>query len=255
MKTRLVNLFFIFCGLFAICSAIFICADALDDREEESTNLFFQYYSIEPESILKELNSGKSEVFTPIAEEAISTLNTEQSPILWTQDDYFHIVNAVFQFARNDNLTNGWQIHKMSFSADCEGFEDGYYNGYFRFFKVVKTNEQESRIERIVNIDSHKKIVVITENKHYPILADWPGIGLDNKFISAGEALQIAEKNGGEEKRLSANNTCYVDLFFRYGLGWWRKDWWWEVWYRRDGMNMNMLFSIDINPHTGKIRP
>jgi len=255
MKTRLINLFYVFCGLFALCSAIFICGDALDDRDEEMTNLFFQYYRIEPESILEELNAGKANVFYPVIEEPPSSPLEQQPSVLWTQDDYFLIINALFQFARDDTLTNGWQLHKMNFSSDCERFEDGYYDGKFRFFKVVKTHEQEFRVERIVDIDLPDKVILIVENKFYPILADWSGIDLDEYFLSAGESLQIAEKNGGDQKRLSANNACYVDLFFNYRVGWRRKGWWWEVRYRLNDNNMPTLFSVDINPLTGEIRP
>jgi hypothetical protein len=237
------------------CFGVLALLESISDRRETKTNLFFHCYTIEPESMIEALNTGKVDVFSLVAEEPPSIPVEQQSAVLWTQDDYVRIVNALFQFTQNDDLANGWQLESMNFSSDCESFGEGFYDGNFHFFKVVKTDERESRIERIVNIDPLNKVVLITENEYSPILADWSGINLDKNLISASEALQIAEDNGGEEERLSANNACYVDLHFNYGVGWWEKDWWWDVWYRRSDKDLTMLLSLVINPHTGKIRP
>ena len=243
------------CLMCAACFGVLVLLESVSDKRETKTNLFFHYYIIEPESMLEALNAGKVEMFSPVAEEPPSIPLQQQSPVLWTQGDYVRIVNALFQFARDDTLSNGWELENMDFSSDCESFDGGFYNGNFHFFKVVKTHERESRIERIVNIDTLNKVALITENEYYPILVDWSGINLDKNLLSASEALQIAENNGGEEERLSANNACYLDLIFTYGVGWWERDWWWKVWYRQSDKNLTMLFSVDINPHTGEIRP
>lgn len=93
-----------------------------------------------------------------------------------------------------------------------------------------------------MDIDLSDRVILITENEFYPVLADWSGIDLGENFLSANEALHIAEKIGGDEKRLSVNNACYVDLFFNYRVIWRRKGWWWEVRYHPNDKNMTMLF-------------
>jgi hypothetical protein len=238
-----------------IAFGILVLLDSLFDTRETKTNLFFHYYSIEPESLLAELNTGKVDVFSPIAEEPPSVPPEKQLSVLWTQDDYFRVVNALFQFARDDTLHSGWQLEDMHFSSDCE--DNGFYNGNFHFFKVLKTDERESRIERIINIDPPNKVILITENEYYPILTNWSGITLDETLLSADEALPKAENAGGKEKRLSVQNACYISLLLNQDVGFWNNDWWWWAHYSRtdDEGRLTTLFSVDINPYTGEIRP
>jgi len=243
------------CLMFVACFGVLVLLESASDKRETKTNLFFHYYTIEPETMLEALDAGKVDVFSPIADEPPSIPPEQQTSVFWTQDDYIRIANALFQFARDDTLDNGWEIENMDFSSDCENFNRGFYNGNFHFFKVVKTGKLESRLERIVNIDPLNKVILITENEYSPVLANWTGIKLDKSLIPATDALQIAENNGGEKERLSVNNACYVDLIFTYGVGWWEQDWWWKVWYRRNDSDLTMLLSIDINQRTGKIRP
>jgi len=240
-------------ALVFLCStiALLILLDAVSDKREESTNLFYHYYSIEPVSLLEALEAGNINVFSPIAEEPPFIPPDQQVPVSWTQEDYFRIVNALFQFAWGDTDTlEGWQLNSMDFDLGCEKIDIGLQDGNFRFFKIAKTNERESRIVRIVNIDPRSKFVFIAENEYYPILADWSAVDLGQKLLSAEEILQIAEGAGGQEKRLSVKNACDISLLISPDSA--SYEGWWITYSRRD--NRTTLFHLDIDPLTGEIR-
>ena len=247
---RLNPVIFILLAFVALCLALTL-PDALSDKKEERTNLFYHYYSIEPSSLVEALNTGDINVFSPIDEEPPSIPLDQQISVAWTQEDYFRIANALFQFIwGNTDTLEGWQINSMDFDLGCEAISDGFQNGNFRFFKIKKTDERESRIERIVNIDPGSKFVFITENEYSPRLVDWSAIDLGQSLPSAEDILQIAEKAGGQEKRFSVKNACSISLWIYPSAA--RYNGWEVYYYRRD--DGTTLFHVEIDPITGKIR-
>ena len=236
-----------------LCSAmaLLILLDAVSDKREESTNLFYHYYSIEPASLLEALEAGNVNVFSPIAEEPPFIPPDQQVPVPWTQDDYFRIANALFQFIWGETDTlKSWQLKSMDFHLGCEEVGIGFQDGNFIFFRIAKTDERKSRIVRIVNIDPRSKFVFITENEYYPILADWSAVDLGQNLLSAEEILQIAEGAGGQEKRLSVKDACDISLLLSPDSA--SYEGWWITYSRRD--DRTTLFHLDIDPVTGEIR-
>jgi hypothetical protein len=234
----------------ALCGALFIWADIDERRIEEKTNLFYHNYTIEPESLLGELEAENVNVFSAVDEAPPLIPPNQQIPVPWMQDDYLHIANALFQFVWGDaDTVKGWQLNSMNFALGCEEVNIGFQDGNFRFFKIKKTNEGESRIERIVNIDPRSKVVAVTENKSYPVWADWSAIDLEQNLLSAEEILQIAENAGGLEKRLSVENACDISLLLSPDSASYNG---WTVSYSRrdDGTT---FFYVEVDPITGEI--
>ena len=66
-------------------------------------------------------------------------------------------------------------------------------------------------------------------------------------MISAAEALQIAELNGGRNARLANGNECNVYLMFPTGL---QPGKWLVYYYANDAFTK--LFEIFIDPVTGE---
>jgi len=239
--------FVVLCG----AMTLLILLDAVSDKKEERTNLFYHYYSIEPASLLEALEAGNINVFSPVDEEPPLVPSNQQIPVPWTQEDYFRIANALSQFVWGDTDTlEGWQLNSMDFALGCGKVGIGFQDGNFRLFKNVKTDERESRIVRIVNIDPRSKVVFITENEYYPILADWSAIDLGQNLLSAEEILQIAENVGGQEKRLSVKNACDISLLLSPDSA--SYEGWWVTYTRKD--DGTTLFHVDIDPVTGAIR-
>lgn len=246
-------------SLFLICVACFgilALLESVSDRREDKTNNFNQLYSIEPASLLDDIAQGKIDVFIPIDEEPPWPAPDQQIPVPWTQEDYLHIANALFEVIWNDTL-DGWQLYAAFFNLDCTQHDIGFQSGIFIFFKNVEINGNKSRIERIVNIDPRDKTVDVAENRYFPRLADWTSMPLNENLLSAEEALQRAENAGGKEKRLSVMNACYISLTFHHDYGWWNRKLWWVVGYSQIGDNGHptRLFTVDISPYTGELRP
>jgi hypothetical protein len=244
------------CLICAACFGVLVLLESASDRREEKTNIFNQLYSIEPKSLLGDIAQGKEDIFIPIEEEPPWPAPDQQIPVPWMQEDYLHISNALFEFVWNDSL-DGWQLYVLFFNLDCTQHDFGFQSGIFYFFKDVEINGNESRIERLVNIDPRNKTVGVTENKYYPRLTDWTSIPLNESILSAEEALQRAENAGGKEKRLFVTNACEISLTFHHDHGWWNNKLWWDVGYSQldDEGRSTTLFAVDIDPYTGELRP
>ncbi len=229
----------------ALFGAVLSCSF---NEGEERTNLFHHYYSIEPDTLLDMLESGNTSVFSPISEEPSLIPSGQQIPVTWTQEDYFNIANALFEFVWNDNL-DGWQLNSMHFALGCAKYHVGLQDGNFRFFKNIEKNGRVSRIVRIVNIDPRNKFIFVTENEYSPNLVNWSSIRFEHNQPSADEILQIADNAGGQEKRLSVENACDISMLLSPDYASYNG---WEVNYTRrdDGTSM---FRVQIDPYTGEI--
>lgn len=136
----------------------------------------------------------------------------------------------------------------MDFRLACSQIQNGFQNGQLRFFSVVEDNDQESRLERFIDIDPRHNFVHVSETKYSPKLIDSKTIDIAQLKISADRALQIAESNGGEEKRASVKNACSISLLLTLDR---RDRWQWRVYYSRHD-DRTLFFDIQIDPHTGE---
>jgi len=143
----------------------------------------------------------------------------------------------------------GWQLNSMDFRSGCSKIQNGFQNGRFYFFKAVKEKEQESRIIRFIDIDPRGNFVHIKEWEFYPSLVNLEVIDLATLNISADLALQIAESNGGAEKRQSVGNACEIALVLSPSPA---SDKGWIAIYTRSD-DRTSFFEIEIDPITGEI--
>lgn len=217
-------------------------------KTEEQTNLYSLYYTIEPTSLLKSLQRGEA-AFTPVSQKPELIPFDQQVTVNWHQADYFYIANALYEGVLGKTLL-GWQLSGMDFRLDCSRVQNGFQNGRFGFFSVEKDDDQESRLERFIDIDPRHNFVHVSETKYSPKLIDLKSIDLTQIKISADYALQIAESNGGEEKRASVKNACSISLLLTLD----RTDrWQWRVYYARSD-DRTLFFDILIDPYTGEAR-
>lgn len=216
-------------------------------KTEEQTNLFSQYYTIEPSSLLEALQHGEV-AFTPVSQRPELLPFDQQTIVNWQQANYFFIANALYEDVLGKTL-QGWQLSGMDFRLACSQIQNGAQNGRFRFFSVVEDSGQETRLERFIDIDPSHNFVHVSETKYSPKLIDLKSIDLTQIKISADRALQIAESNGGEEKRASVNNACNISMLLTLD----RTDrWQWRVYYARSD-DRTLFFDILIDPYTGEI--
>lgn len=217
-------------------------------QTEEQTTLFDQYYTIEPTSLMNSLKKGDTNAFTPVSEEPELLPVGQQIPVDWLQADYFYIANALYDSILKKSL-QGWQLQGMDFQLGCSKIQNGFQNGRFYFFKVVKEKEQESRISRFIDIDPRGNFVHVKEWEYYPKLVNLKMIDMMELKISAEHALQIAESNGGAEKRQLVGNACNISLVLYPNSASYRG---WGVIYSRSD-DRTSFFHIQIDPITGEI--
>jgi len=217
-------------------------------QTEEQTTLFDQYYTIDPTSLMVSLKNGDMNAFTPVSDDLELLPVDQQLPVDWLQADYFYIANTLYDSVLGKTLQS-WQLSSMDFSSRCSYIHNGFQNGRFEFFKVVKEKEQESRIIRFIDIDPRGNFIYVKEQKYYPNLVNLEAIDLIQLKISADRAFQIAESNGGEEKRQSVGNACNISLVLSPGPANKRG---WKVSYTRSD-NGIPLFRVEIDPITGEV--
>jgi hypothetical protein len=137
----------------------------------------------------------------------------------------------------------------MDFSATCKAIESGFQNGRFDFFKVVNENGIQSLRSRFIDIDTRGNFIYVKELKYSPASGSREVIDLKGLKVSAEQAFEIAESNGGKEKRLLAENACRVSVVLSPNSAGYRG---WEVIYTSTDTG-DFLFRIQVDPYTSEI--
>jgi hypothetical protein len=238
----------------ASCFGVLVLLESVTDRRGEQTNLFSQYYTIEPASLMDSLKQGKM-AFTPVSQRPELIPFNESVTVSWHQADYFYVANTLYEGVLGKSL-QGWQLSSMSYSLACSQIQNGFQNGRFMFFNVVKENNQEASLTRFIDIDLRFNFAHVSEEQYSPKV-DWTPIPINENILSAEEALQRAEDAGGEETRSSVSNNCSISLQLTHDFSLWNKKWWWWVNYsgRDDKGRPISIFTVELNPYTGELRP
>lgn len=218
-------------------------------QTEERFILFDQYYTFEPASLMQSLRNGNLNTLVPVNEDPGLLPVEQQIAVDWLQADYFYIVNTLYENVLGKTL-QGWNLNSMDFRLGCSKIQNGFQNGRFEFFKIVKEKEKESRVSRFIDLDPRGNFVHIKESEYYPTLGEWEVIDIEKLTVSADLALQIAESNGGSEKRLSVGNVCNISLGLFPDNASYKG---WEVIYTRSD-DRTEIFRIQIEPITGEIQ-
>lgn len=208
------------------------------------------YYEIDPETILDTVNLGENDMFTPF----FGDWNREEpyfSSITWTQSDFLIIANALsLKIWREPLDLESWDVKYMSLSRSCTNSPNGYDALRIVYYKSLGiTNWERHYTTRLIEIRPWKGLVRWGGDAAFstPLLLGWDGIDLTKFEVTADDALQIAEKNGGSDVRLKVDNACWIALYMDHNPPLKRREIW-EVEYERTG------FYIDINPYTGKYK-
>ena len=203
------------------------------------------YYTIDPDTILEDLAQGKNNVFTPqIATPEVSSL-TSDTPVQWTQADYYRIAQALHEFVWSEPI-EGWSLEKMLYKLDCSDVSSGPQLAHFKYFQIVHNREEESRFMHDIWIQPNENTIIWRDVEKYPNAWDKRSIALEKLKISAEDALRVAEKNGGSGARIDVENDCIVYLSLVAGANRNR----WHVSY--SGESDSDLPDIYIDPVTGK---
>ncbi|MGD8456666.1 MAG: PepSY domain-containing protein [Anaerolineales bacterium] len=163
-------------------------------------------YSINPDTILEDLSQGKTDVFIP---QEYMPDEKSREYVEWKSADYDLIVEALHEMMWGETL-EGWKMNLMGFEWDCEYIDKGPRNANYTYFKVEKLRERKSRFVSNLWVSPNWNSVRASMWENYPRLCCWDEINPEKLEISAEEALDIAEKNGGAEYRVSIENSCKI---------------------------------------------
>jgi hypothetical protein len=234
--------------IIALISTMFAC-NLFQTENQKTTQQGF--YAIDPETILSALANEENNVFLPVTElDFDRSAPPTGSPVNWTQTDYLYIVDAFYKQILHDTLDN-WNLSSMSFSLICADVDVGLQDGDFGFFKaVMNENNQEVLISRYIEVDPSNKVVLLWEREFYPYVITRSPIDLTSLKFDGAKVLQMAEDNGGRNRRLSLNNVCSVRLSLSPDSAEYSG---WNVYYTRSDSDRS-VFQINIDPFNGNIR-
>ena len=207
----------------------------------EEISLGVYGYKIDPDTILSFLYDDDLNVLL-YEDDTMPVYDPEDYiPVKWQVSDYLLIANALHRSAWGESLES-WQISRVDFEWDCQYMSTGAQELWIDYYKIIKTDEKDARLESNIKIQPRRIAVSIEKFKYYPNYWTMSGINLDELPISMTEAVEIAEKNGGKIVRESADNNCYVLVLMNIE----RYDGW-RVFYKMEDVskNKNLYFYID----------
>ncbi len=200
-------------------------------------------YKIDSSTILKSIDSDQSTVFFP--ETLVISTSNAKNELSWTQLEYYKITVALFEFVWKESLNKNWSIHRLFFETVCKENPAGFEHATFLFNQLIFQNEHFRYNARAIEITPLDNEVLWGGGNTYlrPVFGE-SQIDLDNLTILADDALNIAEKNGGKDLRVSVKNSCDLTVSLEDGI-------WKVIYYYSDPGSAS--FRIDIDPYTGKV--
>ena len=172
-------------------------------------------YEIDPETILGVLNQGEIGVFTPFFGDWDRD-EPHYDSIAWTQSEYLKITNALSQETWNEPLDlENWKLMYISLEQDCKENPRGFHTFTLVYYKPLGIiNGERKYTTRLIEMFPWKGIIRWGGDAVFsaPLIPGWDSIDLNDFKITADDALQIAEKNGGRDARLKVDNNCQTAL-------------------------------------------
>jgi hypothetical protein len=197
------------------------------------------YYTFDSETIFTSLNQGEIDLFQTMSAPADDNLFPSGS-FSWRQTDYLKIANALNQFVRKDTLDN-WEVYSMFFYRDCGDNPIGFDRAHITYFKTAG----KQYTAREMDIYPLAKEADWGGNTDFPrpFLFGWKRIDLEKLKITADDALQMAETNGGKDARLAAKNECRIYVSLAPNT----HDDSWDV----DYIGASHIFQMIVDPYSG----
>ena len=198
-------------------------------------------YAIDPDTILQALQQGKTDVLMP--ELATPIAPVYSGTILWHQSDFLKIANALFEFRWKESPQN-WSFLFMLLRTNCGEIKGGFYYADIAYFKTLWYKTTILYTAREIEITPLYRDVGWGgggPNYPHPIFG-WSTVDLKKLKVTADDALNIAEANGGNAAQLRVQNECriYLNLSGDYG---------WNIFYENNAGEI--MFQIYIDPYTG----
>ena len=208
------------------------------------------YFKIDPETILTSLAQGNSEVFAPLPENLNSVQSSSNVSFSWTQSNFLEVASALVQRVWKDPMSmKDWSIYFILFQTDCRDNINGFDFAAITYFKLTTMEGRTVYVTRHIDVVPYDTVVRWGDGAWYPvpILQKWKSVNLAEARFTAEDALQIAEKHGGKEARLNAENNCLLQVDSPQNSDY--KNWYLSYLIRPDFVN----YAIDLDTGEYKI--
>jgi hypothetical protein len=199
-------------------------------------------FTINPTTILDSLDHGKTNVFTSTVVTHTDDTSLPSGSVQWTQSDYLKVANALSQFVWNEPL-DGWLIYFLSLENTCQDNLSGFDSFVAIYYKTIGSGWGKMYTARYIEIYPLASIVYWAGDTDFPISSGWAAIDLSKFKITADDALQIAEDNGGIEHRTRVHNYCNVSITLPTG----KDDNRWDIAYY-----YSPSLEMVIDPYSGE---
>lgn len=241
---KLYKLFLIF-FVFIILGSVTGCGTFVGDAKEVAINKDDRYYTFDSTTIFDALNQESQNIFSLSS----ITPTPESSPpsvtIPWTQSDYLRVAEAVQQSILQEPL-GALNLYYATFTMNCGDINKGTFSEVdFVFYKVIQTEEGATRVQYHIILIPSENFMKTNKAEFIPNIKIIEPIDLSRYQITAEKALQIAEENGGTQKRSEVNDSCMVFGMVDGPTGW-------TVTYQtRSEYRWMPIYKITIDPQTG----
>ena len=211
----------------------------------------YDYYQIDPSTILTDLKGEGNDVFLSLPNEPESFNDIYPSGTYpWSQEDYLSIAKAHHLYVTGELVENGWKIYGMGDFGiyQCRngmhGFDsakiifykknsDGSFPVIYMYIRPLEGLIHSASLEYDARRwdDGFKEAKVMTGN------------------VTADEALQIAEEAGGKAMRQKlSNDGCDVWVTY-YSDEYWHVDYSWNT----DDLDFDLDFEVNANDGSYKV--
>ena len=245
MKNKIFLPLLIAFGLLCACVlAVFL----LQDPKINKTTLSHHngVFGFNSQSIQQEIASGKTELFSLLPGETdYATAIPDLPPVKFTSSDYLQTIAAFDRYLSEKNLaeqiTGQWTYNDVTYSLDCEDVSYGPQKVSLHLIKP--SGKSQVRVERFVYIYPDRNRIEWRE-----ILYDTdeylPSFDYSKVKIPVEDALEIAEKHGGQVFRDAENNQCFIVLDIH------GDEIYWNISYTGNGNE----FKIFVDTETGDVK-
>jgi hypothetical protein len=205
-------------------------------------------YAFDPQTVFAALARGETDVFVPQAAAPQPGLEGDLPPVRWTQADFYSLLRAFHATVWQEPLEN-WSLNDLFFALDCADTNLGLQWFSVELYRTAPAGAEgyddgyDSRFERHIFINPRQGTIEWWETRIAPNMRSRPALDLDAVQVTAEQALQIAERHGGEAGRLAAGNACQIRVTVVGGL----RDGDWQVDYDFSGSPL----VIQVDAQTG----
>lgn len=221
------------------------------DTYESSGDGQWRYYAINPETLPNALDQNDPNAFTPL----VTTPTPQPTPLAlsvqWGQVEYFRIAQTIHEQAWAIPLDDH-NLYSISFDLDCSSANGGGFSlAEFRSNDVIQAKNGDIRLEHWIMITPGQNIVSTMADYHRPNVNHKTPFDLRQFKITADEALQMAESNGGSAARLQAGNDCRISISSGDAQDWFIL----YTHYPDKGEHVGTtLYQARIDPRTGEYK-